>query len=182
MYKSNLQYFFIFLCEALARECIQKKVHALLKQLVCVCVSCRCRVQCVVVESVGWVAAAAAGRLPGLLESSSEGWPPHGSLLNLGERTASHVQTVEGWLMAKWPSLWTSTAPTPHRPSRTTTSTRAASSPHTSTCKFTLTHTHKHTHSCYELAKLNQKEIFSLSPNEFYLWSLFQTELVTRNI
>lgn len=49
---------------------------------VCVCVSCRCRVPCVVVESVGRVAAvaavaaaapAAAGRLPGLLESGSEG-------------------------------------------------------------------------------------------------------------
>lgn len=39
MYKSNLRYFFIFLCEALTRECIQKKVHVLLKQLVCVCVS-----------------------------------------------------------------------------------------------------------------------------------------------
>lgn len=56
-----------------------EKVHALLKQLVCVCVSCRCRVPCVVVESVGRVAAvaaaapAAAGSLPGLLESGSEG-------------------------------------------------------------------------------------------------------------
>lgn len=37
MYKSNLRYFFfIFLCEALTRECIQKKVHVFLKQLVCV--------------------------------------------------------------------------------------------------------------------------------------------------
>lgn len=68
-------------------------------------------------------------------ESGSEGWLPQGSLLNPGEPTASHVQTAEGWLMAKWPSRWTSTAPTPHRPSHTTTSTRAASNLHTCTCK-----------------------------------------------
>lgn len=72
----------------------------------------------------------------------SEGWLLHGSLLISGERTASHVQKAEGWLMAKWPSRWTSTAPTPHRPSHTTTSTRAASNLHTSTCKC---QTHAHT-------------------------------------
>lgn len=78
-----------------------------------------------------------AGGLPWASWSGSEGWPPHGSLLNPGERTASHVRTAEGWLMAKWPSRWTSTAPTPRRPSRITTSTRAASNLHTSTCKST---------------------------------------------
>lgn len=71
--------------------------------------------------------------------SGSEGWLLYGSLLNPGERTASHVQTVEGWLMAKWPSRWTSTAPTLHRPSHTTTSTRAASNLRMSTCKSTDT-------------------------------------------
>lgn len=55
--------------------------------------------------------------------------------------TVSDVRTAEAWLMesplrAKWPSQWTSTAPTPHRPSPTTTLTRAASNLHMSTCEY----------------------------------------------
>lgn len=98
--------------------------------------------------------------------SGSEGWPPHGSLLNPGERTASHVQTAEGWLMAKWPSRWTSTAPTPHRPSHTTTSTRAASNLHTSTCKYTHTPlTLRNT--CWQLyTKISATIIFIIIQNQ----------------
>lgn len=57
----------------------------------------------------------------------------------------------KGWLMAKWPSRWTSTAPTPRRPSRTTTSTRAASNLHTSTCKCLLLHWHTPATSCWSV-------------------------------
>lgn len=91
--------------------------------------------------------------------SSSEGWPLHGSLLNPGERTASHVQTAEGWLMAKWPSRWTSTAPTPRRPSHTTTSTRAASNLHMSTCKCMQPQTHTHTHTVKNMNSYEMSEV-----------------------
>lgn len=59
--------------------------------------------------------------------------------------TVSDVRTAEAWLMesplrAKWPSQWTSTAPTPHRPLPTTTSTRAASNHPMSTCEYLSIH------------------------------------------
>lgn len=59
--------------------------------------------------------------------------------------TVSDVRTAEAWLMesplrAKWPSQWTSTAPTPHRPLPTTTSTRAASNHPMSTCECLSIH------------------------------------------
>jgi len=135
----------VFLCERLFYQCIQKCVcvrafWSRLKQL-CVCVS-PVGADC----SASWSSRSSESPLGDFLGflSGSEGWPPHGSLLNPGERTASHVHTAEGWLMAKWPSRWTSTAPTPRRPSHTTTSTRAASNLHMSTCKCLHTHTVDH--------------------------------------
>lgn len=65
----------------------------------------------------------------------------HTVRLGPGSLWAAHVQKVEEWLMespprAKWPSRLTSTVLIPHKPSRTTTSTRAASSPLTCTCEY----------------------------------------------
>lgn len=108
----------------------------------CVCLVYSCVCVCVSLSLQTAVCRTQVGQLGGFgcranshtSESGSEGWPPQGSLLNPGEPTA------EGWLMAKWPSRWTSTAPTPRRPSHTTTSTRAASNLHTCTCKSVTCH------------------------------------------
>lgn len=121
------------MCKNPLEQFVEKPVFALLTALcVCVLVVADCSVS-YSSGSAGWFGL--SGEFPHFWERLSEGWAPPGWLLNPGEATAAHVQTAEGWLMAKWPSRWTSTAPTPRRPSRTTTSTRAASNLHTCTCK-----------------------------------------------
>lgn len=88
----------VFLCERLFYQCIQKCVcvrafWSRLKQL-CVCVSCQCRLQRVVVESVVRVT---AGRLPGLLERL---WRMTATRLAAESRWTNGVSCPHGGRMA----------------------------------------------------------------------------------
>lgn len=141
---------FVFLIVAFHHLlCVSQKCNFVFLLLRCVCL-CLSLLQRVVVESVAWVAAPPALPPPPVAAAGRLLWASRVALKDDRHRARCWIPVNErrlmskrrkGWLMAKWPSRWTNTAPTPRRPSHTTTSTRAASNLLTSTCKHTLAHT-----------------------------------------